>query len=98
MEESKNASELHYVFMEFDPEYDRLRADRRREGQNELHSYLSKKHDDLLASVFEPGTYEKKISLVIVDGFSVEITDDQAKLLRSANGVRAVEKNQEIIP
>ncbi|KAK9121816.1 hypothetical protein Syun_019433 [Stephania yunnanensis] len=74
--ESNNASELHYVFMEFDPEYDRLRADR----------------------VFVFGTFEKKISLVIVDGFSVEITDDQAKLLRSANGVRAVEKNQEIIP
>jgi hypothetical protein len=39
--------------------------------------YLSKKHDELLARTLEPGSYKKTLSLVIVDGFSVEITGDQ---------------------
>lgn len=39
--------------------------------------YLSNKHDNLLASVLEAGTYKKRFSLVIVDGFAVEITDEQ---------------------
>ncbi|KAH7550152.1 hypothetical protein JRO89_XS13G0143800 [Xanthoceras sorbifolium] len=90
--ESPNA-ELYFVFMNYDPEYQRLRADR---GANELDLYLSKKHDELLASTLEPGSYRKTLSLVIVDGFAVEITADQANALRSADGVRLVEKNQEV--
>lgn len=43
--------------------------------------YLSTKHDGLLASTLEPGSYQKTSSLVIVDGFSVEITEDQVPLL-----------------
>ncbi|KAK6947907.1 Peptidase S8 propeptide/proteinase inhibitor I9 [Dillenia turbinata] len=86
----------YFVFMNFDPEYERLRADRTKQGSLELDSYLSKKHDELLATTLEPGTYKKALSLVIVDGFAVEITDDQANVLRSANGVRVVEKNQEL--
>lgn len=39
--------------------------------------YLSRKHDELLARTFQPGTYNKTLSLVIVDGFAVQITDDQ---------------------
>jgi hypothetical protein len=89
--------------------------------------YLSRKHDELLANTLEHGSYEKTISLVIVDGFAVEITEDQvtiyatcilfnqylskihalflsffsyyskqASVLRSASGVRVVEKNQEL--
>nr|POE45035.1 subtilisin-like protease sbt2.5 [Quercus suber]POF10591.1 subtilisin-like protease sbt2.5 [Quercus suber] len=82
--------------MNYDPEYERLRADRTKKGAYELDLYLSKKHDELLASTLEPGSYKKTLSLVIVDGFSVEITEDQANELRSANGVRIVEKNQEL--
>ncbi|GMY30517.1 subtilisin-like protease SBT2.5 [Fagus crenata] len=94
MESTKNES--YFVFMNYDPEYERLRADRTKRGVYELDLYLSKKHDGLLASSLEPGSYKKTLSLVIVDGFSVEITEDQANVLRSANGVRIVEKNQEL--
>ncbi|RWW64396.1 hypothetical protein BHE74_00028368 [Ensete ventricosum] len=48
-----------------------------REGVEELDTYLSKKHDQLLAKLFQPNTYKKKSSLAIVDGFSVEITKEQ---------------------
>nr|KJB52276.1 hypothetical protein B456_008G253500 [Gossypium raimondii] len=75
-------TESYFVFMNYDPEYHRLHADR--------------KHDELLASTLQPGTYRKTLSLVIVDGFAVEITEAQANVLRSANGVRVVEKNQEL--
>ncbi|KAK6935513.1 Peptidase S8 propeptide/proteinase inhibitor I9 [Dillenia turbinata] len=86
----------YFVFMNFDPEYERLRADGTKQGSDEVDLYLSKKHDELLATTLEPGTYKKALSLVIVDGFAVEITDDQANALRSAKGVRVVEKNQEL--
>ncbi|XP_062147333.1 subtilisin-like protease SBT2.5 [Alnus glutinosa] len=89
-------SESYFVFMNYDPEYQRLRADRTKRGAYELDLYLSKKHNEVLASTLEPGSYKKTLSLVIVDGFSVEITEDQANVLRSANGVRVVEKNQEL--
>ncbi|RVX04151.1 hypothetical protein CK203_015662 [Vitis vinifera] len=85
-------TELYFVFMNFDPEYERLRADRTKRGAHELDLYLSRKHDQLLASVLEPGSYKKTSSLVIVDGFAVEISN----VLRSAKGVRVVEKNQEL--
>ncbi|KAB1215475.1 hypothetical protein CJ030_MR4G022371 [Morella rubra] len=88
-------TESYFVFMNYDPEYERLRTDRSKSGVKELDVYLSTKHDGLLASTLEPGSYQKTSSLVIVDGFSVEITEDQANVLRSANGVRIVEKNQE---
>ncbi|KAI7988946.1 hypothetical protein LOK49_LG13G01032 [Camellia lanceoleosa] len=84
-------SELYFVFMTYDPEYNRLRSNRTKRGSTELDLYLSRKHDALLATTLLP---EKTSSLVIVDGFAVEITDDQANVLRSAKGVRVVEKNQ----
>ncbi|KAH1080330.1 hypothetical protein J1N35_020091 [Gossypium stocksii] len=89
-------TELYFVFMNYDPEYQRLRADQTKKGAYELDLYLSKKHDELLASTLQAGTYKKTLSLVIVDGFAVEITETQASVLRSANGVRVVEKNQEL--
>ncbi|KAF9689248.1 hypothetical protein SADUNF_Sadunf01G0072100 [Salix dunnii] len=89
-------SERYFVFMNYDPEYERLRADRSKRGAYELDMYLSRKHDELLANTLAHGSYKKTISLVIVDGFAVEITEDQAGLLRSAGGVRVVEKNQEL--
>ncbi|KAF6173015.1 hypothetical protein GIB67_006391 [Kingdonia uniflora] len=88
------ASEIYFVFMNFDPEYERLRADRTKQGIFALDSYLSSKHDELLKVNLEQGTYKKRLSLVIVDGFAVEITHDQANVLRSTQGVRVVEKNQ----
>ncbi|GKV31734.1 hypothetical protein SLE2022_230260 [Rubroshorea leprosula] len=91
-----NKREPYFVFMNYDPEYERLRADRTKKGASELDSYLSRKHDALLASTLEPGSYKKTSSLVIVDGFAVEITEEQANALRSAEGVRVVEKNQEL--
>lgn len=48
-----------------------------KQGAYELDLYLSNKHDELLAKTFQPETYKKRFSWVIVDGFSVEITDDQ---------------------
>ncbi|CAL9195840.1 uncharacterized protein LOC135678790 isoform X2 [Musa acuminata AAA Group] len=89
-------TEVYFVFMNFDPKYERLHADRSKEGVEELDTYLSKKHDRLLEKLFQPNTYKKKSSLAIVDGFSVEITKEQAATLRSAKEVRVVEKNQEL--
>ncbi|KAF7151313.1 hypothetical protein RHSIM_Rhsim02G0242000 [Rhododendron simsii] len=67
--------------MNYDPEYDRLRSKSTRAKRgghgNELDLYLSRKHDELLATTLEPGSYKKTLSLVIVDGFAVQITDDQ---------------------
>ncbi|MCD7450316.1 hypothetical protein HAX54_005295 [Datura stramonium] len=88
--------ELYFVFMNYDPEYERLKSNRRKEGREELDVYLCKKHDELLEKRLEPGSYNKTMSLGIVDGFAVEITPDQANVLRSAKDVRVVEKNQEL--
>jgi len=54
-----------------------LAAARTKRGTHELDLYLSTKHDELLATTLEPGSYNKTSSLVIVDGFAVEITQDQ---------------------
>ncbi|KAJ9173710.1 hypothetical protein P3X46_016820 [Hevea brasiliensis] len=89
-------TELYFVFMNYDPVYERLQAERTKEGAYELDLYLSRKHDELLANTLEYGSYKKTLSLAIVDGFAVEITEEQANVLRSANGVRVVEKNQEV--
>ncbi|QCD85122.1 subtilisin-like protease SBT2.4 [Vigna unguiculata] len=89
--------ESYFVFMSYDPEYERLRTLGTKRGAQELDLYLSTKHDEVLASTLEPGTYNKTSSLVIVDGFAVEITQDQANELRSAKGVRVVEKNEELV-
>lgn len=91
-------SDVYLVMMEYDPEYERLRADsnRSRSASNQLDIYVSNKHDMLLQRILKPGTYKKRLSWVIVDGFAAEITPDQAAMLRSAEGVRVVEKNQEI--
>uniref|UniRef100_A0A0D9UYD7 Inhibitor I9 domain-containing protein n=1 Tax=Leersia perrieri TaxID=77586 RepID=A0A0D9UYD7_9ORYZ len=93
---AKQQQEVYFVFMNFDPDYERLRADRSKEGSATLDAYLSHKHDKLLAKLLQPDTYRKKSSLAIVDGFAVEITDAQASILRSAKEVRVVEKNQEL--
>ncbi|XP_066308173.1 subtilisin-like protease SBT2.5 [Miscanthus floridulus] len=93
---AKQQQEVYFVFMNFDPVYERLRADRSKEGSATLDAYLSHKHDKLLAMLLQPDSYRKRSSLAIVDGFAVEITEDQASVLRSAKEVRVVEKNQEL--
>ncbi|GJN38139.1 hypothetical protein PR202_gb27152 [Eleusine coracana subsp. coracana] len=93
---AKPQQEVYFVFMNFDPVYERLRADRSKEGSTTLDAYLSHKHDKLLAKLLQPNSYRKRSSLAIVDGFAVEITDTQASILRSAKEVRVVEKNQEL--
>ncbi|WVZ72863.1 hypothetical protein U9M48_021256 [Paspalum notatum var. saurae] len=93
---AKQQQEVYFVFMNFDPVYERLRADRSKEGSATLDAYLSHKHDKLLAKLLQPNSYQKRSSLAIVDGFAVEITEDQASILRSAKEVRVVEKNQEL--
>ncbi|XWS61633.1 hypothetical protein CRYUN_Cryun07bG0143100 [Craigia yunnanensis] len=70
-------TELYFVFMNYDPEYQRLRADRTKKGAYELDLYLSRKHDELLASTLQAGSYKKTLSLVIVDGFAVQIAEAQ---------------------
>ncbi|KAF5734763.1 PA-domain containing subtilase family protein [Tripterygium wilfordii] len=85
---------LYFVFMNYDPEFERLQADRTKRAAFEVDIYLSRKHDELLANTLGIGTYKKALSLKIVDGFAVQITEHQANVLRSVNGVRVVEKNQ----
>ncbi|KAK9143957.1 hypothetical protein Syun_013357 [Stephania yunnanensis] len=99
----RSSSEVYFVFMNFDPEYERLQSLRlvlshstKQLGSLELDLYLSNKHDEFLANMLGPGTYKKRFSWVVIDGFSAEITDDQADLLRSAREVRIVEKDLEL--
>nr|XP_043608664.1 uncharacterized protein LOC122580460 isoform X1 [Erigeron canadensis] len=99
-DDGRSQKQLHFVFMKYDPEYERLQSDRygcrTKRGVREVEMYLSKKHNDLLAKTLEPGTYTKTLSLFIVDAFAAQITDAQANVLRSAKEVRVVEKNQEL--
>ncbi|XP_073008385.1 subtilisin-like protease SBT2.5 [Typha latifolia] len=93
---AKPKTEVYFVFMNFDPEYERLRGDRSKKGGEALDAYLNCKHDRLLEELFTPNTYKKRSSLAIVDGFAVEMTHEQAAKLRAAKEVRVVEKNQEL--
>ncbi|KAK9147296.1 hypothetical protein Scep_006053 [Stephania cephalantha] len=76
----RSSTEVYFVFMNFDPEYERLQSLRTKQlGSLELDLYLSNKHDEFLANMLGPGTYKKRFSWVVIDGFSAEITDDQGK-------------------
>jgi len=55
---------------------------RTKRGAYELDMYLSRKHDELLANTLAHGSYKKTISLIIVDGFAVEITEDQVTFMQ----------------
>jgi hypothetical protein len=46
-------------------------------GEYELDFYISRKYDELLASTLEAGSYKKTTSLAIVDGFIVDINEEQ---------------------
>ncbi|CAN6804365.1 unnamed protein product [Brassica oleracea] len=91
-----SSTELYYVFLKRDPEYERLKEIRTKKGEEELDRYLEKRHEEILESNLEPGSYKRTVSLVVVHGFGVEITKHQVIVLRSADGVYTVEKNEEI--
>ncbi|KAG2240346.1 hypothetical protein Bca52824_090836 [Brassica carinata] len=93
---ASSSKELYYVFLKRDSEYERLKDIRTKKGEEELDRYLEKKHEEILESNLEPGSYKRTVSLVVVHGFGVEITEHQAEVLRSADGVYTVEKNEEI--
>ena len=54
-------------------------------SQHELETYLSKKHDKLLSGALRPKSYRKRFSMAIVDGFAVEMTDEQVAIQLSTN-------------
>nr|XP_009417495.1 PREDICTED: subtilisin-like protease SBT2.5 [Musa acuminata subsp. malaccensis]XP_009417496.1 PREDICTED: subtilisin-like protease SBT2.5 [Musa acuminata subsp. malaccensis]XP_009417497.1 PREDICTED: subtilisin-like protease SBT2.5 [Musa acuminata subsp. malaccensis] len=59
--------------------------------------HLEKKHDALLDSLFEVGTYKKLYSYRhLVNGFAVHISPEQAEALSKAPGVKYVEKDMKI--
>ncbi|XP_074592238.1 subtilisin-like protease SBT2.6 [Curcuma longa] len=59
--------------------------------------HLINKHNSLLESLFEVGTYEKLYSYShLINGFAVDISSEQAEVLRGASGVKYVEKDMKI--
>ncbi|XP_056855482.1 uncharacterized protein LOC130504890 isoform X1 [Raphanus sativus] len=74
---ASSSKELYYVFLERDHEYERLKEIRTKKGEEELDRYLEKRHEEILESTLEPGSYKRTVSLVVVHGFGVEITDHQ---------------------
>ncbi|KAL3742204.1 hypothetical protein ACJRO7_017653 [Eucalyptus globulus] len=56
---------------------------------------LVNSHDQLLQSVLETGSYKKLYSFNhVINGFSVHITESQAKRLKETPGVRLVERDR----
>ncbi|PKA65807.1 Subtilisin-like protease [Apostasia shenzhenica] len=59
--------------------------------------HLEKKHNELLDSVFEAGSYTKIYSYRhLINGFSVHMTPEQAEALSKAPGVQDVEKDVKV--
>ncbi|WOL19769.1 hypothetical protein Cni_G28571 [Canna indica] len=59
--------------------------------------HLENKHDALLESLFEVGTYKKLYSYHhLINGFAIHMSPEQAEALRSAPGVKHVEKDMKI--
>ncbi|GLT70050.1 hypothetical protein SLA2020_421510 [Shorea laevis] len=59
--------------------------------------HLEKKHDMLLGSLFEHGTYQKLYSYRhLINGFAVHISPEQAEILRRAPDVKSVERDWKV--
>lgn len=59
--------------------------------------HLEKKHDMLLDSLFDHGTYKKLYSYRhLINGFAVHISPGQAETLRHALGVKSVERDWKV--
>ncbi|KDP27456.1 hypothetical protein JCGZ_19817 [Jatropha curcas] len=59
--------------------------------------HLEEKHDTLLGSLFDDGSYKKLYSYRhLINGFSVHISPGQAETLRRAPGVKSVERDWKV--
>ncbi|KAL0308296.1 UNVERIFIED_CONTAM: Subtilisin-like protease SBT2.5 [Sesamum radiatum] len=59
--------------------------------------HLEKRHDMLLAMLFEEGTYKKLYSYRhLINGFAVHISPEQAETLGRAPGVKSVERDWKV--
>lgn len=59
--------------------------------------HLEKKHDMLLAMLFDQGTYKKLYSYRhLINGFAAHISPEQAETLRRAPGVKSVERDWKV--
>ncbi|KAK8918610.1 Subtilisin-like protease [Platanthera zijinensis] len=59
--------------------------------------YLTRKHDELLESLFEVESYEKIYSYChLINGFSVHLSHEQAVALSKSPGVKYVEKDNKV--
>ncbi|KAF5184625.1 Subtilisin-like protease SBT2.6 [Thalictrum thalictroides] len=59
--------------------------------------HLVKKHDMLLALLFEPGTYKKIYSYKhLINGFAVHASPEQAEALRQTPGVKSVDRDWKV--
>ncbi|OAY46704.1 subtilisin-like protease SBT2.6 [Manihot esculenta] len=59
--------------------------------------HLEKKHDMLLDSLFDHGTYKKLYSYRhLINGFAVHISPEQAEILRRASGVKSLERDWKV--
>ncbi|XP_076956379.1 subtilisin-like protease SBT2.6 [Bidens hawaiensis] len=60
-------------------------------------NHLEQRHDTLLESLFEAGSYKKLYSYKhLINGFSVHITPQQAEMLSRAPGVKSVERDWKV--
>ncbi|KAI3524159.1 hypothetical protein L1887_02811 [Cichorium endivia] len=59
--------------------------------------HLELKHDSLLETLFDEGTYEKLYSYKhLINGFAVDLSPEQAETLKQANGVKSVDKDWKV--
>ncbi|KAF6156834.1 hypothetical protein GIB67_002751 [Kingdonia uniflora] len=59
--------------------------------------HLEKKHDMLLALLFESGTYKKLYSYKhLINGFAIHTSPEQAEALRQAPGVKSVDRDWKV--
>ncbi|CAL9176938.1 unnamed protein product [Musa hybrid cultivar] len=59
--------------------------------------HLEKRHDSILDSLFEVGTYKKLYSYHhLINGFAIHMSPEQAEVLSKAPGVKYVEKDMKI--
>ncbi|KAL7246466.1 hypothetical protein ACSBR2_001543 [Camellia fascicularis] len=59
--------------------------------------HLEKKHDMLLGMLFGRGTYKKLYSYRhLINGFAIQISPEQAEILRRAPGVKSVERDWKV--
>ncbi|XP_071742108.1 subtilisin-like protease SBT2.6 [Rutidosis leptorrhynchoides] len=59
--------------------------------------HLELKHDTLLETLFDQGTYKKLYSYKhLINGFAVDVSPEQAETLRLANGVKSVDKDWKV--